>query len=191
MAARTTTVVVSELFFSPSSAQSCSTYVPGAVKCAVVTTASGVPNSTAEGPLTWLHRTLSVPPAGWPSSLTVPASVRVSTGRAISRSGPASTTGGSLATAETVICTSSLASSSVSVARRRRTYTPAALKVAPVAAAFGSSKVTVPGPVTFSHSISITPEGRPSSATLPAREAVPGGRAIVWSAPASTDGGWL
>ena len=87
--------------------------------------------------------------------------------------------------------TNELFERSESLAVRLRTYVPAALKLAVVAAVPGFAKVTVPGPLTlFQTTVSVLPTGRPSSPAVPVRLAVLG-KVIVWFRPALTDGGWF
>jgi hypothetical protein len=61
-----------------------------------------------------------------------------------------------------------------------------------VSIAFGSAKVTVPGPETFDQVVVTAPGGlgRPSSVTVPSSVAL-AGRVIVWSGPALTFGAWF
>ncbi len=71
------------------------TYVPAATNVADDVGEAGVPNVTAAGPITVLHRTLRVPPTGEPSSVTTPLRIAVLVvGRAMVCAGPALTVGG-------------------------------------------------------------------------------------------------
>ena len=71
-----------------SSAVSRNTYVPASLKAALVTAALAFEKVTTPGPLTLAHTLVRLPPAGSPSSLTLP--LRLATfGRVICLSGPA------------------------------------------------------------------------------------------------------
>jgi hypothetical protein len=86
---------------------------------------------------------------------------------------------------------SELAVTCVSLALRRRTYVPGALKLAWVIAEAGLEKVTVPGPATVLHAIvKVEPKGRPSSVADPFSVAE-FGKVIVCEGPALTTGGWF
>src|SRR5262245_37140640 len=87
---RTTTVRLSEAENIPSLALRLRTYVPASVNVAVVATDAGSANTTGAGPLDD-HTVESAGGAGRPSSLAVPESETLFTGRRISWSGPAST----------------------------------------------------------------------------------------------------
>src|SRR6185436_15384047 len=79
-----------------------------------------------------------------------------------------------------------------SLAVRRRTYDPAAEKLAVVLSVAALPKVTVPGPLTLLQ-VKVSAAGglgSPSSEAVPARLAV-FGRVIVWSIPAFTVGARL
>ena len=78
----------------------------------------GVVNCTLPGPIALVQNVLSVPPAGKPSSVTVPCRLTGS-GDVISLLGPALTTGAALAEMTTV--TSELAVNSESLAVNRST----------------------------------------------------------------------
>src|SRR5512134_838408 len=72
----------------------------------------------------------------------------------------------------TVTTTSSLASSSVSVAVRRKVYEPAAVNETVVDGESGSANVARPGPDTRLHvDVTFAPAGSPSSVTVPERAA--------------------
>src|SRR5687768_5828756 len=76
-----------------------------------------------------------------------------------------------------------------SLAVRRSTFVPGALKLAVVPARLALLNVTVPGPDTLLHEIcNSLPGGRPSSMARPTSVATAGKR-IVWFSPASTIGG--
>src|SRR2546428_4337168 len=105
--------------------------------------------------------------------------------------GPASMTGAfppppaALAT----MVTSSEADKAVPVAVNRRTYVPAAEKLAVVACALTSPKVTLPGPLILDQvRDSLLPAGKPSSEAVPLRLA-DAGKVMVWLGPALTVGG--
>src|SRR6266550_4115724 len=86
---------------------------------------------------------------------------------------------------------SSLLLSSESFAVNRSTYVPASLNAALVTVIVGLANVTVPGPLTLLQVLlSVLPEGRPSSLTVPLRLAW-AGRVIVWSGPALEVGAWF
>src|SRR5215216_626109 len=108
------------------------TYVPAVLKDAIDAARLTGLKPACPGPLTTLHNTESVLPAGSPSSVAVPLSVAVP-GNVIARSGPALTTG-ALLFALTVIVTSAKRVISVSKAVRRNTYVPATVNVADVCA---------------------------------------------------------
>src|SRR5688500_10504922 len=84
----------------PASAESLavkrSTYIPGSLKLAMTMFARPGVNVTLPGPLTWLQAVVIVPPTGRPSSVTL-VNTANGFGMVTDRSGPASTTGGSLA----------------------------------------------------------------------------------------------
>ena len=66
---------------------------------------------------------------------------------------------------------------------------PGAVKVATVAAAKASLKMTVPGPLTMLHETSsVLPRGSPSSVAVPLSTAT-FGSVTSWSGPALTTGG--
>ena len=80
---RTTTVSVSETVNIPSVAVRVRTYVPATVKVAVVTTEAGSAKPTAAGPLE-VHVVVNALGAGRPSSVAVPVSDTLATGKRIS-----------------------------------------------------------------------------------------------------------
>jgi hypothetical protein len=90
----------------------------------------------------------------------------------------------------TVTVTLSLALNTLSDAVSRRTYVPAALKLALVTAAAGAEKVTVPGPLTRAQLKVMAPggDGFPSSDAEPWRLTIDGS-VMVRSGPALTVGG--
>ena len=87
------TVASSKLDSWLSLAVSRNTYDPVKGNVAVVDAAFAFANVAVPGPLTLLHVVVSVPPAGNPSSVTVPFNV-TAFGIVIVESGPAFTTGG-------------------------------------------------------------------------------------------------
>src|SRR5436190_864254 len=76
----------------PSLAVSRSTYVPAALKVALVLDSPAFPNVTVPGPLNFVHAVVRVLPVGRPSSLAVPVRLAVA-GRVMARSAPALTVG--------------------------------------------------------------------------------------------------
>ena len=77
-------MVTSELTVNTESvAVSRKIYTPVALKVAVVPDRDALPNVTVPGPVTTDQSVLNVLPAGRPSSVAVPASVTVVTGRKI------------------------------------------------------------------------------------------------------------
>ena len=92
----TVTVVVSLLLNCPSEAVSRSTYSPWLPKVAEVAALCGSAKVTVPGPETFVQVTVSVLPAGRPSSLAVPSRGDVSAGSVMVWSGPASAVGGRL-----------------------------------------------------------------------------------------------
>ena len=186
----TITVTLSLLLNAPSDAVNCRTYVPAALKLALVTAAAGAENHTVPGPLTRVQRKVIAPGGdGLPSSDAEPWRLALDD-IVMVRSGPALTVGAVfVAAALTITVTVSLALNTLSDAVSCRTYVPAALKLALVTAAVGAENVTAPGPLTRAQPRVMAPggDGIPSSDAEPWRLAVDGS-AIVQSGPALTVG---
>src|SRR5215213_4867234 len=154
----TWTVTSSLVLNSESLAVRRKTYVPGVLNDAIDAARFCGLKPAWPGPLTTLHNTESVLPAGTPSSVAVPLRIAVP-GNVITRSGPAFTTG-ALLFGLTVIVTSAKRVISLSKAVRRNTYVPATVNVAVVCAWFALPKVTRPGPLTLDHvTVSVLPAG--------------------------------
>src|SRR5215207_10027810 len=91
----------------------------------------------------------------------------------------------------TVTVTSSELITAESFAVSRKTYVPPLVNDAVVTGELLSAKVTVPGPLTtLQETTGVTPAGKPSSVTEPARLAV-AGNVMVRSGPALTSGALL
>jgi hypothetical protein len=168
--------------------------VPLVEKVTEVLAAFGSANVAVPGPLTSLQLTVTVPGGlGNPSSVMVPLNVALD-GSVIVWSTPAFTAGTWLLVVDglTTTAMSSLLETALSLAVSRNTYVPTAENNTVVLTTSGSVNVTVPGPLTCVH-VTVTVAGglgNPSSVTVPFNKAL-AGSVIVWSAPASTTGGWL
>ena len=153
-----------------SDALSFRTYVPEALKLALVTAAAGAENHTVPGPLTRIQRRVIAPGGdGLPSSDAEPWRLALDD-RVMVQSGPALTVGGAfIPDVLTITVTLSLLLSKLSDAVSCRTYVPGALKLALVTAAVGAEKVTVPGPLMRAQRRVIAPggDGLPSSDAAP------------------------
>ena len=126
-AALTVTVTLSLLLNTLSDAVSCRTYVPAALKLALVTAAVGAEKVTVPGPLTRAQRKVMAPGGdGFPSSDAEPWRLAVA-GSVMTRSGPALTVGaafeGALITIGIPMAASELAGASA-VLPALRAHTP-------------------------------------------------------------------